>query len=67
MSFLYNILPLQKQYVFQQQYDSQLYNSSPTLIKLNENYDETYLASFVIYILTKKDDDKDQDPDEKSG
>lgn len=37
--------PLQEQYVSQQQYDPQLYNLSPTLIELDENYDETYLVS----------------------
>ena len=44
--------PLQEQYVFQQQYDPHLYNLSSTLIELDENYDETYLVSFVMYILT---------------
>ena len=41
-----------EQYVFQRQYDPQLLHLSPTLIELDENYDETYLVSFVMYILT---------------
>src|SRR5436190_18863859 len=44
--------PFQEQYVSQQQYDPQLSHLSPTLIELDENYDESYLVSFVMYILT---------------
>jgi len=44
--------PFQEQYAFQQQYDPQIPHLSPTLIEIDKNYDETYLVSFVIYILT---------------
>ncbi|UZO24819.1 uncharacterized protein OCT59_017113 [Rhizophagus irregularis] len=71
--------PFQEQYVFQQQYDPQILHLSSTLFELDENYDETYLfrdeddeisqtcISKQSHAKKKDDDDKDQDPGEKSG